>query len=159
MRLGPLDIAVLCLFRRNDWHRRIRHAPSRKDLDSYFLGDKTMPWCCSASNASAMWDSRADVVRYILYAYGMKAVFLPWLWPIFTRFRGLYLSKWVRRSNARTGAEGSQPASAPAAVANYRAPYCSLRPIGVVGFISYDFRMGKFCKVFLHGTSRPPPTP
>ena len=106
MRLSTLDVAVLVAYfvamigvgvyvtRR-----------AAKNLDSYFLGDKSMPWwLLGVSNASAMWDITGTMwFVYILYAYGMKAVFLPWLWPIFNQvFEAVYLSKWVRRSNART---------------------------------------------------------
>src|SRR4051812_39663536 len=78
-----------------------------KNLDSYFLGEKTMPWwLLGVSNASAMWDVTGTMwLVYILFTYGMKAVFLPWLWPTFNQvFEAIYLSRWVRSSNARTGA-------------------------------------------------------
>ena len=125
-----------------------------RNLDSYFLGGKSMPWwLLGVSNASAMWDITGTMwLVYILFVYGMKAIFLPWLWPIFNQiFDAVYLSKWIRRSNARTGAEwiatrfgegrGGQLA---------RAVIVVFAIVSVVGFISYDFQgMGKFCKVFL----------
>ena len=125
-----------------------------RNLDSYFLGDKTMPWwLLGVSNASAMWDITGTMwLVYILFVYGMKAIFLPWLWPIFNQvFDAVYLSGWIRKSNARTGAEwiatrfgderGGQLA---------RAVIVIFAIVSVVGFISYDFQgMGKFCKVFL----------
>lgn len=125
-----------------------------RNLDSYFLGEKSMPWwLLGVSNASAMWDITGTMwLVYILFVYGMKAIFLPWLWPIFNQvFDAVYLSSWIRRSNARTGAEwiatrfgtdrGGQLA---------RAVIVVFALVSVVGFISYDFQgMGKFCKVFL----------
>ena len=125
-----------------------------KNLDSYFLGDKSMPWwLLGVSNASAMWDITGTMwLVYIVFVYGMKAIFLPWLWPVFNQvFDAVYLSGWIRRSNARTGAEwiatrfgqerGGQLA---------RAVIVVFALVSVVGFISYDFQgMGKFCKVFL----------
>ena len=155
MRLTSLDIAVLIIYfvamigvgvyvtRR-----------AAKNLDSYFLGDKSMPWwLLGVSNASAMWDITGTMwFVYILYAYGMKAVFLPWLWPIFNQvFEAVYLSKWVRRSNARTGAEWiTTRFGAGRGGELARAVIVLFALIGVVGFISYDFQgMGKFCKVFL----------
>ena len=125
-----------------------------RNLDSYFLGDKSMPWwLLGVSNASAMWDITGTMwLVYILFVYGMKAIFLPWLWPIFNQiFDAVYLSGWIRKSNARTGAEwiatrfgegrGGQLA---------RAVIVVFAIVSVIGFISYDFQgMGKFCKVFL----------
>jgi solute:Na+ symporter, SSS family len=155
MRLGTLDIIVLVIYfvvmigigiyvtRR-----------ASKNLDSYFLGEKSMPWwLLGVSNASAMWDITGTMwLVYILFAYGLKGVFLPWLWPIFNQiFDAVYLSKWVRRSKARTGAEwvttrfGTDTGGELA-----RAVILLFALISVIGFISYDFQgMGKFCKVFL----------
>jgi len=109
MRLTSLDIAVLIVYFVSMIAVGVyvtRRAS--RNLDSYFLGGKTMPWwLLGVSNASAMWDITGTMwFVYILYAYGMKAVFLPWVWPIFNQiFDAVYLSKWIRRSNARTGAE------------------------------------------------------
>src|SRR4026208_1984209 len=109
MNLGTLDIIILVIYfvvmigigvyvtRR-----------AAKNLDSYFLGEKSMPgWLLGISNASSMWDITGTMwLVYILFAYGLKGVFLPWLWPVFIQFcDAVYLSKWIRRSEARTGAE------------------------------------------------------
>jgi solute:Na+ symporter, SSS family len=100
-----------------------------------------------------MWDITGTMwFVYILYAYGMKAVFLPWLWPIFNQvFEAVYLSKWTRRSNARTGAEWITTRFGTGGGAEWsRAVIVLFALISVVGFISYDFQgLGKFCKVFL----------
>lgn len=155
MRLGTFDIIILVVYfvvmigigiyvtRR-----------AAKNLDSYFLGENSMPWwLLGVSNASAMWDITGTMwLVYILFAYGLKGVFLPWLWPIFNQvFDAVYLSKWVRRSKVRTGAEwiqtrfGSDTGGELA-----RAVILLFAIISVIGFISYDFQgMGKFCKVFL----------
>jgi Na+(H+)/acetate symporter ActP len=100
-----------------------------------------------------MWDITGTMwFVYILFAYGMKAVFLPWLWPIFNQvFDAVYISKWIRRSNARTGAEWiTTRFGAGRGGELSRAVILVFALIGVVGFISYDFQgIGKFCKVFL----------
>lgn len=125
-----------------------------KNLDSYFLGDKSMPWwLLGVSNASAMWDITGTMwLVYILFAYGMKAVFLPWLWPVFNQiFDAVYLSKWVRRSNVMTGAEWIRTRFGYGKDGELaRSVILLFAIVGVIGFISYDFQgMGKFCKVFL----------
>jgi len=125
-----------------------------RNLDSYFLGGKTMPWwLLGISNASAMWDITGTMwFVYILYAYGMKAVFLPWVWPIFNQvFDAVYLSKWIRRSNARTGAEWITTRFGGGAAGELsRGIIVLFALISVVSFIGYEFQgIGKFCKVFL----------
>ena len=66
-----------------------------RNLDSYFLGGKSMPWwLLGISNASAMWDITGTMwFVYILYAYGMKAVFLPWVGPSSTRSSTPFISQ------------------------------------------------------------------
>jgi SSS family solute:Na+ symporter len=155
MRLGTLDIVILVVY----FVAMIGVGvyvtrQASKNLDSYFLGGKTMPWwLLGVSNASAMWDITGTMwFVYILYAYGMKAVFLPWLWPIFNQvFEAVYISKWTRRSNARTGAEWITTRFGTGVGAELsRAVIVLFALISVVGFISYDFQgLGKFCKVFL----------
>jgi solute:Na+ symporter, SSS family len=125
-----------------------------RNLDSYFLGGKSMPWwLLGISNASAMWDITGTMwFVYILYAYGMKAVFLPWVWPIFKQiFDAVYLSKWIRRSNARTGAEWITTRFGGGAAGELsRGIIVLFALISVVSFIGYEFQgIGKFCKVFL----------
>src|SRR5690606_41587652 len=42
----------------------------------------------------------------LLFVYGVKSVWVPWLWPVFNQiFLMVYLSAWLRRSNVLTGAE------------------------------------------------------
>lgn len=125
-----------------------------KNLDSYFLGGKSMPWwLLGVSNASAMWDITGTMwFVYILFAYGMKAVFLPWLWPIFNQvFDAVYLSRWTRRSNVRTGAEWITTRFGSGRGGELsRAVIVLFALVSVVGFISYAFQgIGKFCKVFM----------
>jgi SSS family solute:Na+ symporter len=125
-----------------------------RNLDSYFLGGKSMPWwLLGISNASAMWDITGTMwFVYILYAYGMKAVFLPWVWPIFNQiFDAVYLSKWIRRSNARTGAEWTTTRFGSGRSGELsRGVIVLFALISVTSFIGYEFQgIGKFCKVFL----------
>ena len=155
MRLTVLDSAVLIVYFAGmigvGFYVTRRAA---RNLDSYFLGGKTMPWwLLGISNASAMWDITGTMwFVYILYAYGMKAVFLPWVWPIFNQiFDAVYLSKWIRRSNARTGAEwiASRFGSGRDGQLS-RGVIVLFALISVVSFIGYEFQgIGKFCKVFL----------
>ena len=52
-------------------------------LDSYFLAGNELPWyVLGMSNASAMWDITGTMwLVYNIFVYGMKGIWLPWLWP------------------------------------------------------------------------------
>jgi Na+/proline symporter len=55
-----------------------------KDLASYFLGGNTMKWyMLGLSNASGMWDISGTMwTVMILFVYGLKSAWIPWLWPV-----------------------------------------------------------------------------
>ncbi len=59
------------------------------------------------SDASDMFDISGTMWMVALcFVYGMKSIWIPWLWPVFNQvFMMMFLSKWLRRSNANTGAE------------------------------------------------------
>src|SRR6516165_762715 len=73
-----------------------------KDMDSYFLGGKSLPWyLLGISDASGMFDiSGTMLLVYWLFVYGLKSIWIPWLWPVFNQvFLMMFLSAWLRRSN------------------------------------------------------------
>lgn len=79
-----------------------------KNLESYLLGGKTIPWyMLGVSNASGMFDISGTVwLVAITVIYGLKSIYIPWLWPVFNQiFLMVYLSAWLRRSECTTGAE------------------------------------------------------
>ncbi|MEP6924060.1 MAG: sodium:solute symporter family protein [Pyrinomonadaceae bacterium] len=155
MRLSNIDIAILVVYLAAMLAVGIYVARrASQNLDSYFLGGKTMPWwLLGISNASAMWDVTGTMwFVYLLFTYGMKAVFLPWLWPTFNQiFEAVYLSRWVRSSNARTGAEWINTRFGTGRGGELsKSIIVVFALINVIGFISYNFQgMGKFCEVFL----------
>jgi Na+/proline symporter len=125
-----------------------------KDIDSYFLGGNKLPWwILGVSNASGMFDITGTMwLVYILFVYGLKSVFLPWLWPIFNQvFLMIYLAIWLRKSNVMTGAawiETRFGRSRGAQLAHFIVVVFAL--VSVIGFIAYDFKgIGKFAKIFL----------
>lgn len=155
MRLGTLDIAILIFYfvAMIGIGVYVTKRASR-NLDSYFLGGKRLPWwLLGISNASAMWDITGTMwLVYILFTYGMTGVFLPWLWPTFNQiFLMIYLARWIRRSNVLTGAEWiTTRFGAGRGGELSRAVIVVFALVSVVAFISYDFQgMGKFCAVFL----------
>jgi len=66
-----------------------------KDMDAYFLGGKTLPWyLLGIANASSMFDITGTMwLVYIIFVYGLKGAWLPWLWPTFNQvFLMIYLA-------------------------------------------------------------------
>ena len=125
-----------------------------KNLDSYFLGGKVMPWyILGVSNASGMFDITGTMwLVYIGFVYGLKSAWLPWLWPTFNQiFLMVYLSTWLRRSNVLTGAEWITTrfgTGRGATLAYVSVVIFAL--VSVVGFLAYDFKgIGKFASIFL----------
>ena len=58
-----------------------------KDIKSYFLGGNKLSWWqLGLSNASGMFDISGTMwMVYLLFIYGLKSVFIPWLWPAFNQ--------------------------------------------------------------------------
>lgn len=125
-----------------------------RNLESYFLGGKNIPWfLLSISNASGMFDITGTMwMVTLLFVYGMKSVWIPWLWPSFNQvFLMIYLAVWLRRSNVLTGAEWIKTRfgnKLGAELAHLSVVLFAL--IAVIGFLAYAFQgIGKFSSVFL----------
>jgi len=124
-----------------------------KDMDSYFLGGKTLPWyVLGIANASSMFDITGTMwLVYILFVYGLKGVWLPWLWPTFNQvFLMIYLAVWIRRSNVLTGAEWITTRFGSGIGGELsRISVVVFALVSVVGFLGYAFQgIGKFAEVF-----------
>lgn len=125
-----------------------------KDIQNYFLGGNTIPWyMLGLSNASGMFDISGTMwMVYLLFVYGLKSVWIPWLWPVFNQiFLMVYLSVWLRRSGVMTGAEwikfrfgeGKGAHMAHIIVVVFAV-------VNVIGFLAYGFLgIGKFAATFL----------
>ncbi len=125
-----------------------------KDINNYFLGGNTIPWyILGISNASGMFDIAGTMLLvYWLAVYGLKSMWIPWLWPVFNQiFLMVYLSAWLRRSNVMTGAEWIKTRFGEgkgATLSHIIVVVFAL--IGVIGFLSYGFKgIGKFVTAFL----------
>ncbi len=126
---------------------------SIKDINSYFLGSNSLPWwMLGVSNASGMFDIAGTMwLVYTLFVYGLKGVWLPWLWPVFNQvFLMVFLSIWLRRSGVMTGAEWIKTRfgnSQGAKLAHIVVVIFAL--VSVIGFMAYAFQgIGKFAKIF-----------
>ncbi len=120
-----------------------------KDLDSYFLGGKKMPWyMLGVSDASGMFDIAGTMwLVYVLFLYGLKSIWLPWVWPTFNQiFLMMFLSGWLRRSNVLTGAQWIQTrfgTDRGGTLAHMSVVVFAL--VNVIGLLAYAFKgIGKF---------------
>ncbi len=155
MTLHSLDTAIIAVYFLTTvliglWVSR----RGAKDLDSYFLGGKSMPWyLLGISDASGMFDiSGTMLMVYWLLVYGLKSIWLPFLWPVFNQiFLMMFLSGWLRRSNVLTGAEWIQTRFGRGTGANLaHLSVVIFAVIQVVGMLAYAFKgIGKFAVVIL----------
>ncbi len=125
-----------------------------KNIQSYFLGGNTLPWYfLGVSNASGMFDIAGTMLLvYWLSVYGMKSIWIPWLWPVFNQIvLMVYLSAWLRRSNVMTGAEWIRTRFGEGRASTLSHVIVVIFAIvSVIGFLSYGFKgIGKFVSAFL----------
>ena len=131
----------------------VSHRASR-DIKAYFLGGNVMPWyILGVSNASGMFDiSGTMLLVYWMFVYGLKSVWIPWLWPTFNQvFLMVYLSTWLRRSNVMTGAEWIQTRFGKGRGAQLAHIIVVIYAFfSIIGFFTYGFKgIGKFAATFL----------
>jgi Na+/proline symporter len=89
---------------------------------------------------------------YWMFIYGLKSVWIPWLWPTFNQiFLMVYLSSWLRRSKVMTGAEWIKTrfgAGRGAQLSHLIVVVYAF--VSIIGFFSYGFKgIGKFAATFL----------
>lgn len=125
-----------------------------RNLESYLLGGKTIPWyMLGLSNASGMFDISGTVwLVAITVVYGLKSIYIPWLWPVFNQiFLMIYLSAWLRRSECTTGAEwiGFRFGKDKGAITSHWIIVIFAILVGL-SMLAYGFiGMGKFVEIFL----------
>ncbi|PYX93764.1 MAG: sodium:solute symporter [Acidobacteria bacterium] len=155
MSLHSIDIAIVVAYLVASvlvgyW---VSHRASR-DIRAYFLGGNIMPWyILGVSNASGMFDiSGTMLLVYWMFVYGLKSVWIPWLWPTFNQvLLMVYLSSWLRRSNVMTGAEWIQTRFGKGRGAQLSHIIVVIYAFfSIIGFFTYGFKgIGKFAATFL----------
>ena len=125
-----------------------------RNLESYFLGGNEIPWpALGLSNASGMFDISGTMwMLTLFFVYGLKSVFIPWLWPTFNQiFLMIFLSVWLRRSGVMTGAEWIKFRFGKGTGAELsHLIVVAFAIIVVITYVAYGFiGIGKFATVFL----------
>jgi SSS family solute:Na+ symporter len=155
MQLHWLDLTIILLYLAGTlglgfWLSR----RATRDMRSYFLGGNTLKWyMLGLSNASGMWDISGTMwTVMILFVYGLKSAWIPWLWPVWNQvFVFVFLAAWMRRSGTMTGAqwitfrfgEGRGARLSHIIIVVFAV-------VSVLGFMAYFFEgIGKFCTSIL----------
>jgi solute:Na+ symporter, SSS family len=156
MKLQLLDILILLCYLFTMiligfWMRK----KAKQNKESYLMGGKSLPWyMLGLSDASDMFDISGTMWMVALcFVYGLKSIWIPWLWPVFNQvFMMMFLSKWLRRSNANTGAEWllTRFGSTGKGVKGSHIIVIAFALIGCLGFLAYGFvGLGKFMEIFV----------
>lgn len=119
------------------------------------MGGKKLPWyLLGLSNASDMFDISGTMWMVALcFIYGMKSIWIPWLWPVFNQvFLMMFLSAWLRRSNADTGAGWliTRFGSTGKGISGSHNIVVAFALVSCFGFMAYGFvGLGKFIQLFI----------
>jgi Na+/proline symporter len=109
MKLNSIDILVIVIYLvATVVIGLVLKKVAQKSKSNYMLGGNKLPWyMLGLSNASGMFDISGTMwLVTLLFVYGLKSIWIPWLWPVFNQvFLMVFLSIWLRRSKVTTGAE------------------------------------------------------
>lgn len=154
MELHPIDICIIIGYLAAvifvGWLLSKR---ASKSLTAYFLGGRSLPWYVIGTSHGASGFDITGTMWFVtmLFTYGVKAAFIPWIWPLFDRvFRQVYLGPWIRRSNVLTGAEWMRTRFGSGLAGNLsHISVVVYALVAAVGFLGYAFQgIGKFAEVF-----------
>ena len=153
--MHPIDYTIIVLYFAlvigiGVWFQRA----ASKNLDSYFLGGKSMHWLALAMSGSvATFDITGTMwIVTLIVLFGMKSMWNHWMWGfLMAAFFMAYMGKWVRRSNVMTGAEWMKTRFGDRTDGRIaRAAYTLLAIVMLTGFIGYAFQgIGKFATVYI----------
>ena len=155
MTLAAIDIAIILAYVIGTlvlgfWISK----KASKNMQSYFLGGNKLSWyTLGLSNASGQFDISGTMwLVSALFIYGLKSVYVPWLWPAFNQvFLMIFLSMWLRRSGVMTGAEWIRFRFGDGLGARLSHLIVVVFALCLVlGFLAYGFiGIGKFAAVFM----------
>jgi solute:Na+ symporter, SSS family len=126
-----------------------------KGMSSYFLGGRQLPWWALAMSGSSSYFDITGTMWIVstFIALGLKGMWVHWLWgfPI-TAFYLAYMGKWIRRSDAMTGAEWMKTRFGDTKAGDIaRLSYTLFAVLTISALLGYSaIGMGKFGAIFLH---------
>ncbi len=125
-----------------------------KGMSSYFLGGRQLPWWALAMSGSSSYFDITGTMWIVstFIALGLKGMWVHMLWgfPI-TAFYLAYMGKWIRRSDAMTGAEWMKTRFGPGKAGDIaRLSYTLFAVLTICALLGYSaIGMGKFGSIFL----------
>ncbi len=155
VKLSTIDIVIIFFYMAlvitlGVWMKR----RAAKNIGSYFLGDRQLPWWALAmSGSSSYFDITGTMwIVSLFVTMGLKGMWVQWIWGfIIPVFYMAFMGKWIRRSGVMTGSEwmetrfGSGKAGELA-----RASYTLYAVLTITAFLAYGATgMGKFGSVYL----------
>jgi len=155
VKLSTIDIVIIFAYLAvvitlGMWMKR----RAAKNIGSYFLGERTLPWWALAmSGSSSYFDITGTMwIVSLFVVIGLKGMWVQWIWGfIIPAFYMAYMGKWIRRSKVMTGSEwmetrfGSGKAGEAA-----RGAYTLYAVLTITAFLAYGATgMGKFGSVYL----------
>ncbi|MEN9335147.1 MAG: hypothetical protein RLZZ500_134 [Bacteroidota bacterium] len=156
MKLAALDLTIIGLyFVLMIVIGLIMKNRAKKSKDNYLMAGKKLPWyMLGLSDASDMFDiSGTMLLVSMAFLYGFKSVWIPWMWPVFNQvFLMVFLSKWLRRSNATTGAEwlGTRFGLNDKGVKQSHTIVVVFALMLCIGYMAYAFvGVGEFLEIFI----------
>ena len=125
-----------------------------KDIGSYFLGDRQLPWWALAmSGSSSYFDITGTMwIVGLFVTMGLKGMWVQWIWGfIIPVFYMTFMGKWIRRSGVMTGSEWMETRFGSGRAGELaRASYTLYAVLTITAFLAYGaVGMGKFGAVFL----------
>lgn len=156
MKLSPVDLLIIAAyFVLMIVIGFIMKNRAKRSKDNYLMAGKKLPWyMLGLSDASDMFDiSGTMLLVSMAFLYGFKSVWIPWMWPVFNQvFLMVFLSKWLRRSNATTGAEwlGTRFGLTDTGVRQSHAIVVVFALLLCIGYMAYAFvGVGEFLEIFI----------
>ena len=125
-----------------------------KGMSSYFLGGRQLPWWALAMSGSSSYFDITGTMWIVstFIALGLKGMWVHMLWgfPI-TAFYLAYMGKWIRRSDAMTGAEWMKTRFGSGKAGDIaRFSYTLFAILTITALLGYGaIGMGKFGSIFL----------
>jgi solute:Na+ symporter, SSS family len=125
-----------------------------KNLNSYFLGGRSLPWWALAmSGSSSYFDITGTMwIVSLFVVIGIKGMWLQWMWGfILPAFYMAFMGKWIRRSGVMTGSEWMETRFGSGKAGEFaRGSYTLYAVLMITAFLAYGATgMGKFGSVYL----------
>ncbi|MHC4406607.1 MAG: sodium:solute symporter family transporter, partial [Planctomycetota bacterium] len=153
--MHPVDYSVIVIYFAvvigiGFWYQRV----ASRNLDSYFLGGKSMHWLALAMSGSV---SNFDItgtmwIVTLIYLFGMKSMWNHWMWGfLMGAFFLSFMGKWVRRSRVMTGAEWMVTRFGDRRDGRFaRLSYTLMAVVTLTAFVGYAFQgIGKFASEYV----------